>query len=137
MILALLLAALAPTDFGQSLLIDPEATHEWQTLHDADDFAFFWDKKSLGSQTIRDREYPVVLLRFIAKNKKLPMKFEDRLIAVDCERSQQAIVSRRADPPLPPEIVYGDEPMPRFVALSERDRVVLDPVFQAACGEDS
>jgi hypothetical protein len=137
-LIALLLAAASPAQFGASPLVDPPHEHEWQPLLEGEGGTVWWDRNVTGKANIDGAEYPKIIVRQVINKDSWASEwydYVDAAWAVDCSTNKLADLvdlasnGKRADP------WVGHAPAISFRSMPEMEMVTVQEMMRAVCGE--
>lgn len=135
MLVALLLLAATPADFGTSRLVDAAHTHDWVRLAEDEEATLHWDRNFLSARTFDGVSYPLVLIRGIQVPPQKAGGYMDILSAVDCAGSRIGafeLVINNTDAGAPVRKSY---PLPSFTEVPDIDEPGTQVMMRAICGE--
>ena len=136
-LVALLLAASSPAQFGTSPLADPPHEHEWEPLVDENGGPVWWDKNPTGKAKVNGIEYPKIIVRQIPDKDDWSSElytYVDAAWAVDCSTSQLAPLGEAANGK-PAEPPADHAPKPSFRSMPEMKMDTVQEMMRTVCGK--
>jgi len=135
MLVALLLLAATPADFGTSPLVDSAHSHDWVRLAEDDAAALHWDRNFVSPRTFDGVSYPLVLVRGIQVPPQKDGGYTDILSAIDCAGSRIGAFDLVVNNPDGSAPLRKSYPMPRFTEVPDIDEPGTQVMMRAICGE--